>query len=189
VRQYGAPRTSPRRFGDLTETRRRRVWDNPPRGRLPVQLAPPELPSVRVGDPVIVTLPDSTNRKGRISVVGAVAVSTSASADSSGDAADSETQSAVAVTIRVRRRIRGFLDQAQVQVAVTTEAHRRVLAVPTMALRALPGARYEVIVVDGASSRHVPVETGLFEEAVGLAEVAGPGLFEGLKVEVPRDTP
>ena len=83
--------------------------------------------------------------------------------------------------------MRRFLDQAQVEVAVTTEAHRNVLAVPTTALRSLPGGRYEVIVVDGATPRHVPVEPLLFDETAGLAEVDAEGLSEGQKVEVPDD--
>jgi hypothetical protein len=44
-----------------------------------------------------------------------------------------------------------------------------------------------VIVVDGATTRRVPVQTGLFDEFAGLAEVSGPGLAEGQKVQVPRD--
>jgi peptidoglycan hydrolase-like protein with peptidoglycan-binding domain len=153
-----------------------------------MQLSPTELPDVRVGDRVIVTLPDGSNRRGRIAAVGAVAVSTPSSGpDSGGGPSDGETESTVPVTVTVNGRIRGFIDQAQVQVAVTTAAHRRVLAVPTTALRALPGARYEVIVIDGASRRHVPVQPRLFDETTGLAEVAGTGLSEGQRVEVPSD--
>jgi HlyD family secretion protein len=153
-----------------------------------MHLTPTELPDVRVGDRVIVTLPDGTTRRGRIAAVGAVAESTpSSGADSGGDPSDGETESTVPVTVTMHGRIRTFIDQAQVQVAVTTAAHRRVLAVPTTALRALPGARYEVIVVDGAARRPVPVQARLFDETTGLAEVAGTGLSEGQRVEVPGD--
>jgi HlyD family secretion protein len=153
-----------------------------------MQLSPTELPDVRVGDRVIVSLPDGTTRGGRVSAVGAVAVSTPTSDDGGGNGpSDSTSESTVPVTVTVNGRIRGFVDQAEVQVAVTTAAHKRVLAVPTTALRALPGARYEVIVVDGAARRHVPVEARLFDETTGLAEVAGTGLAEGQRVEVPRD--
>jgi HlyD family secretion protein len=153
-----------------------------------MQLSPTELPEVRVGDRVIVTLPDASTRRGGVSAVGAVAESTPTSGGAFGsDTSDSGTESTVPVTVTVNGRIRGFVDQAQVQVAVTTAAHRRVLAVPTTALRALPGARYEVIVVDGATRRHVPVEARLFDEITGLAEVAGSALSEGQRVEVPSD--
>jgi peptidoglycan hydrolase-like protein with peptidoglycan-binding domain len=154
------------------------------------QLSPVDFPDVRVGDPVIVTLPDGTTRRGRIAVIGAVAVSTPSSGDSgggNGGPSDTATESTVPVTITVRRRMRRFLDQAQVDVAITTEEHRNVLAVPTTALRALPGGRYEVIVVDGPTPRHVPVEPLLFDETAGLAEVDAEGLSEGQKVEVPDD--
>jgi peptidoglycan hydrolase-like protein with peptidoglycan-binding domain len=149
-----------------------------------VQLAPGDLPRVQIGDRVIVTLPDGATRRGKITAVGAVAVSTS-----SGDPSGGEPQATVPVTIEVTGRIRGFLDQAPVQVAITAERHKAVLAVPTTALRALAGGRYEVIVLDGPTLRHVPVQTGLFDEVTGLAEVAGSGLSEGQKVEVPRDRP
>jgi HlyD family secretion protein len=155
------------------------------------QLLPVDFPDVRVGDRVIVTLPDGTARRGRITEVGAVAVSTPSSGDSGGGPgsgpSDTGTESAVPVTITVRRRMRTFLDQAQVEVAITTEEHRNVLAVPTTALRSLPGGRYEVIVVNGATARHVPVEPLLFDETAGLAEVDAEGLSEGQKVEVPDD--
>jgi peptidoglycan hydrolase-like protein with peptidoglycan-binding domain len=155
------------------------------------QLLPVDFPDVRVGDRVIVTLPDGTARRGRITVIGAVAVSTPSSGDSGGGPgsgpSDTGTESAVPVTITVRRRMRTFLDQAQVEVAITTEEHRNVLAVPTTALRSLPGGRYEVIVVNGATARHVPVEPLLFDETAGLAEVDAEGLSEGQKVEVPDD--
>jgi HlyD family secretion protein len=154
------------------------------------QLSPIDFPDVRVGDRVIVTLPDGTTRRGRITVIGAVAVSTPSSGDSgggNGGPSDTGTETTVPVTITVKRRIRRFLDQAQVDVAITTEEHRNVLAVPTTALRSLPGGRYEVIVVDGATPRHVPVEPLLFDETAGLAEVDAEGLSEGQKVEVPDD--
>jgi peptidoglycan hydrolase-like protein with peptidoglycan-binding domain len=150
-------------------------------------LSPAEIPRVRVGDPVIVTLPNGGTRRGKITVVGAVAVSASGGENGSGGGSGGENEPTAPITIRVTGTIRGFLDQAEVQVAITEEAHEDVLAVPTTALRALPGGTYEVIVVDGTASRHVPVEIGLFDEFAGLTEVEGQGLSEGQKVEVPRD--
>jgi peptidoglycan hydrolase-like protein with peptidoglycan-binding domain len=157
-----------------------------------VQLSPAEIPRVRVGERVIVTLPDGTTRNGRVTVVGAVAVSASGGGDGSGGppgggGSGGGNEPTAPVTIKVTGTIRGFLDQAEVQVAITEEAHRDVLAVPTTALRAVPGGTYEVVVVDGTAARRVPVEIGLFDEIAGLAEVEGQGLSEGQKVEVPRD--
>jgi peptidoglycan hydrolase-like protein with peptidoglycan-binding domain len=147
---------------------------------------------VRPGDPVIVTLPDGATRRGKITMVGTVAVATSGGDNGSGNGqgggdSGGANDPTVPVTIKVTGTIRGFLDQAEVLVAITEQAQKDVLAVPTTALHALPGGKYEVIVVDGTASRHVPVETGLFDETAGLTEVEGQGLSEGQKVEVPRD--
>jgi peptidoglycan hydrolase-like protein with peptidoglycan-binding domain len=154
---------------------------------------PARLPDVRVGDPVVVTLPDSTARDGRITAVGA--------RDTGGDGGDGggpgggpggpegpDGPPTVPISVAVTGTVPGFLDHAQVMVAMTREQHADVLAVPVTALRALPGARYEVVVVGaGGSRRHVPVEIGLFDETTGLAEVTGPGLVAGARVEVPGD--
>jgi hypothetical protein len=77
------------------------------------------------------------------------------------------------------------LDQAPVQVAVTTQQHKGVLAVPISALLAQPGGGYAVQVVQGGSRRLVAVRTGLFDDTGGLVEVARAGLAEGARVEVP----
>lgn len=157
------------------------------------RVSPVEIPRVRVGDPVIVTLPDGATRRGKITGRDAVAVSASDSGNGSGDGppdsggSGGANEATVPVRIKVTGTIRGFLDQAEVQIAIIEQSHKEVLAVPTTALRALPGGKYEVIVVDGTASRHVPVETGLFDESAGLAEVEGKGLSEGQKVEVPLD--
>jgi len=81
--------------------------------------------------------------------------------------------------------IPGFIDQAQVQVFISTQVARGVLAVPIVALRALPSGEYEVAVVNGRQSQDVPVTVGLFDDIAGLAQVSGPGLAPGEHVEVP----
>ena len=77
------------------------------------------------------------------------------------------------------------LDQAPVQVAITTQAAQGVLAVPINALLAQPGGGYAVRLVAGSDRRRVAVRTGLFDETAGLVEVQGAGLAEGAKVQVP----
>jgi HlyD family secretion protein len=69
---------------------------------------------------------------------------------------------------------------------VVRGTHRQVLTVPIAALNPVAGGRYEVIVVEGDTTRRVPVQTGLFDDFSGLAEVSGDGLSEGRKVRVPR---
>jgi hypothetical protein len=71
-------------------------------------------------------------------------------------------------------------------VFITAELHKDVLAVPIVSLRALPGGQYEVVVVGGGSGGHVPVSVGLIDDIAQVAEVSGPGLTEGLQVEVPN---
>ncbi|MFC6016168.1 peptidoglycan-binding protein [Plantactinospora solaniradicis] len=148
-----------------------------------IQLSPQQLPSAKVGDSVRVTLPDGKTQAGAITNIGAVTTAAGGSEDSTG----TESESTVPVTVKVNGAVTGFLDQAQVQVAITVELHPKVLAVPITALNALPGGGYEVILVEGSATRRVPVETGLFDEAIGMAEVSGPGLAEGQKVQVPSD--
>ncbi|WP_182900174.1 peptidoglycan-binding protein [Microbispora sp. H10830] len=148
-----------------------------------VQLSPAELPQIRVGDKVVVTLPDGKTRKGRIRIIGAVAVD--------GDTTDATESAAAAksvapVTIELTGKVRGFLDQAQVQVSIVTQQHKNVIAVPMTALLARPLGTYEVVVVEGGGRRRVPVETGLFDESTGMAEVTG-DLRPGMLVEVPGD--
>jgi peptidoglycan hydrolase-like protein with peptidoglycan-binding domain len=69
----------------------------------------------------------------------------------------------------------------QVQVALTVQAARDVLAVPVSALLALAGGGYglEVVAPSGAH-RLVAVSTGLF--AGGRVQVSGPGIVPGTRV-------
>jgi Putative peptidoglycan binding domain/HlyD family secretion protein len=144
---------------------------------------------VRAGNRVRVVLPDGRASAGTVAAVSRVATSpVDAEGRQGGNGGVSDpTQAVISVTVRLAdpRAARG-LDQAPVQVAITTQAHTRVLAVPIAALLARPEGGYAVEVVGpGAASRRVPVRTGLFDETAGLVEVAGAGLAEGLAVEVP----
>lgn len=69
------------------------------------------------------------------------------------------------------------LDSAAVQVAVTGEVHRGVLAVPVGALVALREGGYAVQLPDGT---YRPVKTGMFSRE--LVEVSGDGIAEGMTV-------
>jgi peptidoglycan hydrolase-like protein with peptidoglycan-binding domain len=139
-------------------------------------------PAVQPGDPVIVTMPDGiTTVPGTVASVGRVATS----AATAGQGAGGPQAAAIPVTIAIgTARLAPGLDQAPVQVAITEEQHRGVLAVPVTALLAMPGGGYAVRVVSGATNRLIPVTTGLFDDATGLVEVTGPSLAAGLTVEV-----
>ena len=138
-------------------------------------------PAVRPGDAVTVTMPSGTTTvPGTVVSVGRVAITPSPAAQQSGGT----LAATIPVTISIgRRRDAGGLDQAPVQVAITQQRDRGVLAVPVTALLARPGGGYAVRVSSGPG-RLIPVITGLFDDATGLVEVRGPGLTAGLRVEV-----
>jgi HlyD family secretion protein len=164
-----------------------------------VALDPAMRQLVRRGDRVEVTLPDGKTTRGTVRTVSQVATqSSSNSSSSSGDSSSGDNsgsdgssgsgsgQATIQVTIRLANpRAAKGLDQAPVQVAITTQAHQGVLAVPISALLAQPGGGYAVELIEGATHRRVVVRTGLFDESAGLVEIQGAGLAEGATVEVP----
>jgi peptidoglycan hydrolase-like protein with peptidoglycan-binding domain len=128
---------------------------------------------VHPGDRVDVVLPDGRHAKGRISQVGRVAVT-------SGSGQDQTTTIPVTVTLD-HPTAGGRLDQAPVDVYVTTESRKGVLAVPVGALLALQEGGYAVEAVDAAGQHHlVAVRLGVFSN--GMVEVSGAGLRAGTKV-------
>jgi hypothetical protein len=144
-----------------------------------VQLDPTLVPRVHRRDRVLVTMPDGREQTGQVTNVSRVAVTQEGNRDQ-----DGPQQSLIPVTVRLRHRVTG-LDQAQVQVAITSEMHPNVLTVPVLALLARPGGGHQVVVVSGGSRRTVTVQAGLFDDAEGVVEVSGAGLAEGDQVEVP----
>jgi peptidoglycan hydrolase-like protein with peptidoglycan-binding domain len=141
---------------------------------------------VRRGARVQVILPDGTATPGTVATVSRAAVVPDPAAQEGQGQGGGPEQASIPLTVRLARPLaaRG-LDQAPVGVAITTEAHRGVLAVPITALLAEPGGGYAVEVVEGGARRRVPVHTDLFDETVGMVEVDGPGLAEGTTVAVP----
>ena len=147
------------------------------------QVDPAQLPDLRVGEHVVVTMPDNTPRDGRVTAIGTTAVQPATGQD--GQPGDQPPLAPVTIVVG---SVAGFLDRSGVQVAVTQDSSPDVLAVPVTALHALPDARYEVVVVGpGTARRRVPVTVGVIDETTNLAEVSGPGLAQGARVEVPRD--
>jgi hypothetical protein len=90
----------------------------------------------------------------------------------------------VPVTIRLDRTPPGArLDQAPVNVNITTQRVRNVLAVPVNALLALQGGGFGVDVVTAHGSQLVGVSTGLYSNT--LVQISGTGITAGTRVEVP----
>jgi hypothetical protein len=142
-----------------------------------------EQSSVQVGDTVTITLPDNQTTPGRITYVSSVATSPSSSGKGGG-----EEESAPTVEVQATPTdpaATGHLDQAPVNVEITTESAQNVLAVPVDALLALAGGGYAVEVANGRVRRLVAVTVGLFDDAEGLVQVSGQGLYAGQRVVVP----
>ncbi|HWD43388.1 MAG TPA: peptidoglycan-binding protein [Actinomycetota bacterium] len=152
-----------------------------------VSLPPSFQQLVRRGARVQVILPDGTATPGTVATVSRAAVVPDPAAGQEGQGQGGGPQEAtIPLTVRLTRpgAAKG-LDQAPVGVAITTETHRGVLAVPITALLAEPGGGYAVEVVEGGTRRRVPVKTDLFDESSGVVEVDGPGLAAGTTVVVP----
>ena len=136
---------------------------------------------VRAGDQVTITLPDQETTPGRVSAVGKVATTPRGS----GSSGSQPPVIAVAVT-PLDPRAAGRLDQAPVQVSITTASVRNALAVPVAALLARSSGGYWVEVAGpGGGHRLIRVSLGLFDDAAGLVQVTGPGLAAGQRVVVP----
>jgi peptidoglycan hydrolase-like protein with peptidoglycan-binding domain len=136
--------------------------------------------SVKVGDPVTITLPDNRTTPGRVSYVGTVATVPSGSGGGS---------SAPTIEVNVTPTdpaATGHLDQAPVNVSITTASVGNALAVPVNALLALAGGGYALEELGSGSAHHlVAVTLGLFDDQAGLVQVSGVALAAGQRVVVP----
>jgi hypothetical protein len=141
--------------------------------------------SVRVGDPVTITLPDNSTTPGRVTFVGTVAT-TPSSSDQGGGGGGSSTPTIEVDVTPTHPTATGHLDQAPVDVSITTASVDHALVVPVNALLALSSGGYalEVVGADG-SHRLVAVSTGLFDDADGLVQVEGSSVAVGQRVVVP----
>jgi hypothetical protein len=158
---------------------------------------------VKPGDAVSVVLPDGTTAGGHIETVGTVATcpggsgvgtgggtgggGASGSADQSPcDSSGSGTSSTPTVTVTITMDATppgATLDQAPVNVNITSQTAANVLAVPVNALLALQNGGYGVDVVTGQTSHLTGVTTGMYDNT--LVQVSGSGITAGTLVEVP----
>jgi Putative peptidoglycan binding domain/HlyD family secretion protein len=168
------------------------------RHQVAIELDAAQQSEVKVGDRVTVTLPDNSRTPGFVSKVGTVATTPSNNNQGNGTQgngtpgnSDQGNGSSSTPTIEIDVRLlhpaaAGSLDQAPVQVGITTASVSDVLVVPVNALLALSGGGYAVEVVDAARvHRLVAVTTGLFDDAEGLVQVSGAELHAGQRVVVP----
>jgi multidrug efflux pump subunit AcrA (membrane-fusion protein) len=131
-------------------------------------------------------LPDNRTARGVVTRIGTVAAASAGSR--SGSEGGSESDSAtVPVYIELERAedVRG-IDEAPVQVEITTGRVKDALSVPVTALLARAGGGYAVEIVGATGERDVvPVHLGAFDHANGLVQVSGSGLKAGQRVVVP----
>ncbi|HYN97780.1 MAG TPA: peptidoglycan-binding domain-containing protein [Pilimelia sp.] len=154
--------------GVLTYTRTARV--------VTVSLGVDDQRLARKGAGVQVTTPTGARVPGRITATETV-VESAQDPD-----AEPETKIEVTVSVTDPKALAGF-DAASVDVDFTASQRPNVLTVPVAALLALAEGGYGVEIVEGAGSRVVAVETGLF--ASGRVEVSGEGIAEGVTVGMP----
>jgi hypothetical protein len=150
------------------------------RRRVTIDLDAAQQSQVKVGDRVIITLPDNTTTPGVVSSVGSVA-----STDSSDSAEGGGTPTVTVEVTPTHPAATGHLDQAPVLVSITTASVKHALVVPVTALLALASGGYAVEVASGGTHHLVPVSLGIFDDADGLVQVTGSGLVAGQRVVVP----
>jgi multidrug efflux system membrane fusion protein len=153
-----------------------------------VELKVADRPLAVKGRAVTVTVPGRRAVRATIARVG-MAITAQAAASQEGTAPESTNattaDAVVEVTVTIAdQKALGSLDAAPVDVDFVSSKREGVLAVPVVALLALPSGRFGVEIVDGARTRIVAVRTGMF--AAGQVEVSGKGIAAGMRVGVPK---
>lgn len=149
------------------------------RREVTVKLDASQRSEVKKGDQAQITLPDDRITSGVVARIGTVATSSGKDGSDPGSATIP-----VAITLK-HPKDAGTLDQAPVQVQITTDGVAHALIVPVTALIGRAGGGYAVEVAgDRGQTRIVPVTPGLFDDADGRVQVSG-ALSAGDRVVVP----
>ena len=107
----------------------------------------------------------------------------------SGNGGDQSSTPTIEVDVTPNRPgATGRLDQAPVDVSITTAMVSDALVVPVNALLALAGGGYAIEVVEtNGVHQLVAVSVGLVDDADGLVQVSGSGVAAGQRVVVPSE--
>jgi multidrug efflux pump subunit AcrA (membrane-fusion protein) len=144
-----------------------------------VGLDPSQQEAVKKGDRARITLPGNTSVTGTVERLGTVA---QVPADHNGNAGSATIP--VYISLDQPEKARG-LDQAPVQVEITTTGVENALSVPVTAIVAKSGGGFAVEAVRADGRRAlVAVKLGLFDDADGRVQVDG-DLHEGDHIVVP----
>ena len=79
----------------------------------------------------------------------------------------------------------GSLNQAPVEVTITTGSVPNALIVPVDALLAVPSGYVVEVIAAGGGTGWCAVTPGVFDDAAGTVQVTGAGLAAGQRVVVP----
>jgi peptidoglycan hydrolase-like protein with peptidoglycan-binding domain len=154
-----------------------------------IALSAAEQSSVKVGDPVSVTLPNSQTTSGVVSAVGTVAkapASKGGEGGGGGGGGGEEAGATIEVDVTLSDpHATGHLDEAPVTVSITTASAENALVVPIDALLALAGGGYALEVSGGGAHHLEAVRLGLFDDAEGLVQISGESVSAGQRVVVP----
>jgi multidrug efflux pump subunit AcrA (membrane-fusion protein) len=144
-----------------------------------VNLDPSDQRQVERGDRAQITLPGNTTVTGKV-----VRFGRTAQAPAGQDSSAADATIPTSISLDDPGRARG-LDQAPVQVDITTEGVDDALSVPVTALVGKSGGGFAVEVVRAGERRElVAVTLGLFDTGDGRVQVEG-NLREGDRVVVP----
>lgn len=152
-----------------------------------LQLNAAQQSQVKVGNRVVITLPDNATTPGVVDSVGKVATTSDTGPNANGNSAANTPTLPVAIRF-LHPAEAGILDQAPVNVLLTTASVRNALVVPVNALVALAGGGYALEVVDAGVHQLVAVTPGLFDDAEGLVQVKGRDVRAGQRVVVPTSS-
>jgi hypothetical protein len=146
---------------------------------------------VAVGNQVSITLPDGATTPGVISQITPASASSSSSSSGApsspngGNSSGGSSPATITVLVSLTDpKAAGNLNQAPVEVTITTRAVSNVLIVPVDALLAQPGGGYAVEVTGPGGHHLVAVTPGLFDDTAGTVQVSG-NLTPGQHVVVP----
>ncbi|MBD0693409.1 peptidoglycan-binding protein [Streptomyces sp. CBMA123] len=141
-----------------------------------VPVDPVNVGSIKQGDKVTVSLPDSSTAPGTVAGIGTAVQGSPKGASGAGAGLNTPPTVDVTVAVDDPSKVKDF-DSATVQVAFVSATATGVLAVPIGALLALSGGGYAVQLQDGGLAG---VQTGMF--AKGMVAITGDGIAAGTRV-------
>ena len=143
-----------------------------------VNLDPSQQREVKIGNRAQITLPDNTTATGKVDRLGRVAQVQNGQDQNAGATIPAY------ISLDHPEQARS-LDQAPVQVSITTKGVTNALSVPATAIVGRSGGFAVEVVRPGGQRELVPVKLGLFDTAGGRVQIVAGALRKGEQVVVP----